>query len=206
MAGLRHPHIIGLMGAAVGDGGEPLLVTELMPLGSLWDLLRNQTVRLEAAMVLGILRGVARGMAFLHAGRPPVVHCDLKASNVLVGEAFQAKVADLSLSSHRRRPRAAGGRPARAVGTPLWMAPECLAGGPNSLEADVYSFGITLYEVMARAEPYEGEEVGPVLRGVRSGERRPPVPDGCSFKVCCLTRRGCLGRACRWASAELWCS
>jgi serine/threonine protein kinase len=183
MAGLHHPNIIGLMGAAVGDGGEPLLVMERMLLGSLWDLLRNQTVRLEEATVLGMLRGVARGMAFLHAGRPPVVHCDLKASNVLVNEAFQAKVSDFSLSSLGRRPSAAGGRPAR--GTLYWMAPECLAGGQNSVEADVYAFGVTLFEVMARAEPYEGEDSELVLQLVQSGELRPPIPGGCSFKVRC---------------------
>jgi serine/threonine protein kinase len=194
IAGLRHPNIIALMGAAGGDGGEPLLVMELMPMGSLWDLLRNQTVLLEEVMVLGILRGVARGMAFLHAGRPPVIHCDLKTSNVLINEAFQAKVSDFSLSSLSRWPLAgpAAGRPAR--GTPFWMAPECLEGGPNSVEGDVFSFGITLFEVMARAEPYEGENGELVLQGVQDGWKRPQIPDGCSFKVCSVERgveRGC---------------
>ena len=45
-----------LMGAAVGDGGEPLLVMELMGYGSLWDLLRNQSVRLDGDIVLQMLQ------------------------------------------------------------------------------------------------------------------------------------------------------
>ena len=51
---------------------------------SLADLLRNQTVGLEGGLVLQLVRGVARGMGFLHACRPPVVHGDLRASSVLV--------------------------------------------------------------------------------------------------------------------------
>jgi hypothetical protein len=56
VARMRHPNIISLMGAAVGDGGEPLLVMELMGYGSLWDLLRNQSVRLDGDIVLQMLQ------------------------------------------------------------------------------------------------------------------------------------------------------
>jgi serine/threonine protein kinase len=64
----------------------PMLVT------SLWDLLRNQMVALEGETLLLLLRGVAAGMAFLHAHDPPIVHSDLKSSNILVSGWFQAKV------------------------------------------------------------------------------------------------------------------
>ncbi len=60
--------------------------------GRLWDLLRNQTVALEGETLLPLLRGVAVGMAFLHAHEPPIVHADLKSSKILVSCWFQAKV------------------------------------------------------------------------------------------------------------------
>ena len=60
--------------------------------GSLWDLLRNQTVAMEGETLLPLLRGVVVGMAFLHAHEPPVIHTDLKSSNILVSGWFQAKV------------------------------------------------------------------------------------------------------------------
>ena len=121
-----------------------------------------------------------------------MVHCDLKASNVLVSDNFQAKIADLGLSrinkSSREHPngnRRAPSTAERARGTPFWMPPECLAGMSNSPESDVYSFGITLFEIMARTEPYEGQDPVTVLRGVQEGAMRPGVPEGCSFKVRC---------------------
>jgi len=189
LAHLRHPNIIPLMGAAM-DKDEPLLVMELMNLGSLWDLLRNETMEMEGSMALQILLGVVHGMSFLHASNPAIVHGDLKSSNVLVNDKFQARISDFGLSQKRRLAKC-------AVGTPFWTAPECLKGAVVEPSSDVYSFAITIWEVMSRREPYEGEDEREVLQGVREGWKRPVVPEGCGAKmesvmVDCWNQKHCL--------------
>ena len=174
---LRHPCITTVMGAVISAKSEPMLVMEYMDHGSLYDLLHNDSVVIDGELVLPILRDIAQGVRFLHAARPQVIHGDLKAQNVLVDSKFRAKVADFGLSQKKR---------VGATGTPLWMAPELLRGdSDNSDSSDVYSFGIMLYEVYSRKDPYEGEDHLEVLRQVADPavNKRPQVPMACPPKV-----------------------
>lgn len=75
---------------------------EFMEFGSLYDLLHNHTIVIEADSMLQMLRDVARGIRFLHSGRPQVLHGDLKARNILVDTNFRAKVSDFGLSQKKR--------------------------------------------------------------------------------------------------------
>jgi serine/threonine protein kinase len=173
LARLRHPCITTVMGAVLGDSDmeEPMLVMELMQLGSLRDLLNNDTLVLEGDIVQTILRDVVQGMRFLHAASPPIVHGDLKAANVLVDESFRAKVSDFGLNQKL----GSDGR-----GSRYWMAPEVIAGGKPSTASDVYAFGITLYEMFSRRTPYEGRSPGAVLDLVKAaGGLRPEIPEAC---------------------------
>lgn len=70
----------------------------------------------------------------------------------------------------------------RFVGTPLWMAPEVLFGQNYSFSADVYSFGIVMWEIVTRKWPWEDDASvtsGDRLRAVLLDEKRPPLPTGC---------------------------
>jgi serine/threonine protein kinase len=125
------------------------------------------------------LRDVAQGLRFLHAADPKVIHGDLKAQNILVSSNFRAKVCDFGLSHTRNNWLG-------AVGTPYWMAPELLRGeSKNTAPSDVYSFGIMLYEIYSRRDPYEGEDYKHVLRLARDPavNKRPPVPERCPKTV-----------------------
>ena len=133
-------------GAVIDPKSEPLLVMERMDHGSLYDLLHNDTFAMDGELLLNILRDIGQGVRFLHASTPLVLHGDLKAQNILVDGKFRAKVADFGLSQKKSL---------GVVGTPFWMAPELLRGEScNSSASDVYSFGIILYEVYSRKEPY----------------------------------------------------
>ena len=73
-----------------------------------------------------------------------------------------------------------------AAGTPFWLAPEILRGETtNTPESDAYAFGIILYEVYSRKEPYQGEDPREVLRLVADWNvnKRPPVPGACPPKA-----------------------
>jgi serine/threonine protein kinase len=90
------------MGAMIESGEDPLLVMELMDLGSLFDLLHNETLPLEGYILLQILRDVSQGMRFLHAAAPQVIFTVTKTHNVLVDSKFQAKIADFGLSQKKQ--------------------------------------------------------------------------------------------------------
>jgi len=183
---LRHPCITTVMGAIISRKEEPMLIMEYMYHGSLYDLLHNETIFLEGEQILPILQDIAHGLRFLHAAKPQVIHGDLKAQNILVDSRFRAKVADFGLSQKKH----IGG-----TGTPYWMAPELLRKeSQNKPATDVYSFGIILYEVYSRREPYEGENFMEVLQNVAdpSVNMRPPIPLDCpeeiqSFMSQCLS-------------------
>jgi serine/threonine protein kinase len=73
MSKLRHPCITTVMGAVVEHRSEPMLIMEYMELGSLYDMLHNDTVAMEMRMALDILRDVAQGLRFLHSANPRIV-------------------------------------------------------------------------------------------------------------------------------------
>eukprot|EP00547_Thalassionema_nitzschioides_P016529 CAMPEP_0194240680 /NCGR_PEP_ID=MMETSP0158-20130606/6778_1 /TAXON_ID=33649 /ORGANISM="Thalassionema nitzschioides, Strain L26-B" /LENGTH=1190 /DNA_ID=CAMNT_0038975425 /DNA_START=76 /DNA_END=3648 /DNA_ORIENTATION=+ len=195
---LRHPCVTTVMGAVITaakhDG--PMLVMEYMDHGSLHDLLHNDTLVLDGDLVLPILRDIAQGLRFLHAATPKVIHGDLKAANVLVDSKFRAKVADFGLSQKKRL---------GATGTPYWMAPELLRRESSTTAAsDIYSFGIILYEVYSRKDPYEGERYTDVISMIADPlvNKRPPVPPSCPKSVATLMQECVKGAAEFRPSAE----
>lgn len=183
LAKLRHPCITTVMGAVVDHKAEPMLVMEYMSQGSLYDVLRDESVDLDVdEHILPVLQDIAQGVRFLHAANPQVIHGDLKAKNVLIDSNFRAKVTDFGLSAKKQN---------SASGTPYWMAPELLRGeSSNNAKSDVYAFGILIYEMFSRENPYEGENHIEVLRAICDPRvnKRPPAPPGCSFKVADLMK------------------
>lgn len=144
--------------------------TEYMDHGSLHDMLHNETMVVDGEQILPILRDIAQGVRFLHSG--DVIHGDLKAANILVDSRLRAKVADFGLSQKKRL---------GATGTPYWMAPELLRGeSTNTTKSDVYAFGVILFEVYSRKEPYEDEEFSGVMEKLidPSMNKRPGLPKG----------------------------
>lgn len=182
LAKLRHPNITTTMGAVLAQGEEPMLVMEYMHNGSLYDAIRNETINLSSTEdILTIVQDIAHGLRFLHSANPQVVHGDLKTKNVLIDANFRAKVADFGLSAKSHHAKLG------ARGTPYWMAPELLTGEIqcNNAASDVYAFGVLLYEVYARENPYQGEDYDEVIRLVCDPTvcKRPPVPSTCPPQV-----------------------
>ena len=126
-------------------------------------------------LVKKVACGASRGMAYLHGGKPPVLHRDLKSANLLLDESYTTKVCDFGLSRLKAQERSMTGN----CGTVQWMAPEVLANMSYNEKADVYSFGIVLWELLSRECPYDGMTAIQCALAVLNRDKRPDIPKWC---------------------------
>ncbi|WVZ54259.1 hypothetical protein U9M48_005084 [Paspalum notatum var. saurae] len=157
---LSHPNLARLLGYC-DAGRDRILVYELLERGSLdaWlhgggDAEGGEAMTLPWPARLRVARGAAAALAFLHHGRrPPVLHRDVKSSNVLLGDGFEAKLADFGLARIVRGSPAKSHVSTQAAGTAGYVAPEIWAGVGATAKADVYSFGVLLIEMVTGHRP-----------------------------------------------------
>jgi len=193
MCQLHHPHICLLLGASV-DPPDLFLVTELMPRGSMDSLLHHaKRARDEQgeeklkevdksgkggmALLPWEVRGrmlleAALGIEYLHKHTPPIIHRDLKTNNLLVDEEWHVKISDFGLARLK-----AENKVMTAVGTMAWTAPEVFLGQQYSEKADVYSFGIIMWELLALEQPFQDMGGFQVAMRVSQDDLRPPIPE-----------------------------
>ncbi|XP_043705300.1 U-box domain-containing protein 52-like [Telopea speciosissima] len=179
MQRLRHPNVLLFMGA-VYSAERLAIVTEFLPRGSLFKTLHRNNLILDMRRRLRMALDVARGMNYLHNRNPPIVHRDLKSSNLLVDKNWTVKVGDFGLSKLKNATflTAKSGR-----GTPQWMAPEVLRNEPSNEKSDVYSFGVILWELMTESIPWAHLNSLQVVGVVGFMDRRLDVPEGLDPKV-----------------------
>ncbi|QCE08063.1 phytosulfokine receptor 2 [Vigna unguiculata] len=151
---LDHPNIVRILGYWA-SGPERLLVYEFIEKGNLdqWlhepDLSRSP---LSWETRVNIIRGVAHGLSYLHGLEKPVIHRDIKASNILLDSKFQAHIADFGLA--RRMDKTHSHVSTQFAGTMGYMPPEYIEGSNvANTKVDVYSFGILMIETMASHRP-----------------------------------------------------
>jgi serine/threonine protein kinase len=177
MSKLRHPNVLLFMGACL-EPGNLMIVTELMSQGSVYDLLHKHPEQLTFRKKMEIARGAAKGMNWLHQSKPvSFIHRDLKTGNLLVDDNWCVKVCDFGLTLVKKNEEKAN---YGAIGTPLWMAPEVLTNQAYDESADLYSFGIVLWELMTHKDPYpEINTFGEMLEKVCKQHHRPAIPESC---------------------------
>ncbi len=124
MCSLSHPGVLKCIAAGLTPPNV-LLVTEFMKRGTLFDVLYKQHIKLTWSMIRKIALQVAEGLA--HLQERNIVHRDVKASNILVDGAYNAKLGDFGLAGPPGPSSAAG-----VSGTYQYMAPEILSGAPHS--------------------------------------------------------------------------
>ncbi|XP_035004287.2 non-receptor tyrosine-protein kinase TNK1 [Hippoglossus stenolepis] len=186
MQSLDHPNIIRLYGVVLT---QPLkMVTELAPLGSLYDTLRSRQYEYPLVRLWLFAAQIVAGMDYLETRR--FIHRDLAARNVLLASREMVKIGDFGLmrglseeadhyvmSAHRRIPFA-------------WCAPESLRVGSFSHASDVWMFGVTLWEMFTYCEePWFGLSGRQILwRVEREGERLEKPPD-CPQELYAVVRK-----------------
>ncbi len=173
MSLLRHPHVVLFM-AAVIRPPYYILVMEYMMGGSLFDLLHNELLKeLPLSLCVRLMRQTACGMSFLH--QSGIAHRDLKSLNILLDDKGNAKVSDFGLTTMMQDTHAGSER--RVAGSVQWAAPEVLcADDTHSYDpfvADVYSFGIVMWELLRREVPYRDMQLVAITMAVVRDDLRP---------------------------------
>ena len=169
MRALRAPNILQFLGI-VFEPPNICIITEFMPLGSLYSVLHNSEFEIKWDTILNVLLDITRGMVYLHSCEPAVLHRDLKSNNVLVDDHLRAKVCDFGLST------VVSPGVTETCGTPSWAAPEVLTNGMFSKKSDVYSFGIVMWECLTRELPYPNLPETQIIVAVAYNGLRPSVP------------------------------
>ncbi|XP_048851456.1 atrial natriuretic peptide receptor 1 isoform X3 [Brienomyrus brachyistius] len=150
---LSHPNICGFVGAWL-ESPPLFLLTEYCSKGSLQDILRNESIRLDWTFKYSLMLDIVKGMDYLHRS-PLRSHGHLSSSNCVVDSRFVLKVTDFGLSSLRRPPGSQNHQ--NHWQRLLWRAPELLRGTTphnGTQKGDVYSFGIIVQEIVFRREPF----------------------------------------------------
>lgn len=145
---LNHAHLLNLLGYCE-EGGERLLVYEFMAHGSLHQHLHGKNMALDWVRRVTIAVQAARGIEYLHGyACPPVIHRDIKSSNILIDEEHNARVADFGLSL--LGPADSGSPLAELpAGTLGYLDPEYYRLHYLTTKSDVYSFGVLLLEILS---------------------------------------------------------
>nr|XP_043624065.1 proline-rich receptor-like protein kinase PERK3 [Erigeron canadensis] len=161
MTSIDHKNITPLLGVCVEDDNL-ISVYDLVPRGSLEDnlhgVMKDKSV-LSWEVRLNIAIGVAEALNYLHKECPrPVIHRDVKSSNILLSDKFEPQLSDFGLAiwgpttlpflSH-----------SDVVGTFGYLAPEYFMYGKVSEKMDVYSFGVVLLELLTRKRPISSDPV-----------------------------------------------
>jgi eukaryotic-like serine/threonine-protein kinase len=181
-AALSHPNILAVYDVGTFEG-VPYLVEELLDGESLRRRLAQGAIPVPAAVEIAVQ--VARGLAAAHGKH--IVHRDLKPENVFLTRDGTVKILDFGLAklvegapdgeaetlTHAPTGATALGR---VLGTVAYMAPEQARGLPVDHRADIFAFGVVLYEMLAGQRPFRGETATDTVAAILK-EEPPPLPE-----------------------------
>jgi serine/threonine protein kinase/Tfp pilus assembly protein PilF len=197
-AALNHPNILAIHDLGTHEG-SPYLVEELLEGSSLRERLKDGTLPCRSAVE--IARQIASGLAAAHA--KGIFHRDLKPENVFVTTDGIVKILDFGLA--KLDTRFAGAETATAattliketargvlVGTVPYMAPEQARGMPVDQRADVFAFGVVLYEMLGGERPFRGATPTDTVAAILKDEPSP-LPAHVPAALAAVVRR-CLAK------------
>jgi serine/threonine protein kinase len=178
-----HPNIVEMAGCCIQQAPW-LLVLEYLPFGDLRSVLKackNKAIELLEMEQLALLADCAAGMEFMEVAK--LIHCDLAARNVLIGERNVCKIADFGMTVELEKGAETITGAEGAMIPVKWCAIEILTNRTFSAATDVWAFGVLMWEVFAYgAMPYPGVPTRQISRKLMEGVRLS-APHGCSEPV-----------------------
>ncbi|KAJ8337323.1 hypothetical protein SKAU_G00385430 [Synaphobranchus kaupii] len=172
MASVENPHVCRLLGICLTSTVQ--LITQLMPHGCLLDYVKENKDNIGSQYLLNWCVQIAKGMNYLEERH--LVHRDLAARNVLVKTPQHVKITDFGLAkllnADEKEYRADGGK------VPIkWMALESILHRTYTHQSDVWSYGVTVWELMTfGTKPYNGIPASEIAGVLEKGERLPQPP------------------------------
>src|SRR3954471_10742295 len=165
-ARLAHPNVVIVYDSGE-EAGVPYLVMECLSGRTLADELAAGPLPLDR--VLQVAREVVAALRAAHAAG--VIHRDIKPSNALLTEDGHIKVSDFGIAKLTETLDQT--MTADLVATPVYLAPERIAGKPASTRSDLYSLGVLLYEAVTGRRPFDGNAPLAVMHAIEHGTVAP---------------------------------
>jgi serine/threonine protein kinase len=177
---LHIPHVVELY-ASIKLGTQFFMLMTYMPNGALGEWINNKTP-FDQPLRYKIACQITAAIKGLH--RYHILHRDIKSMNILLDENFNAKLADFGTAK-------IGSNEPELLGTPAWMAPEVIIGGPHTKASDVFGFTRVLWELFAWSLPFRDLNFIQIFEKTLNGENEE-VPETCPDKIKALIRWGLL--------------
>jgi coenzyme F420-reducing hydrogenase gamma subunit len=167
-ANLKHVNVLDIIDFITDDDGSTYIVMELIDGPTLADLMRPPA-RLPLDVALSVVLQMLAGLE--HAHNNGIVHRDVKPANVMLTRAGVVKIADFGIAQVSRLPTltAVG----EVFGTPYYMSPEQAMGRPLDHRSDLFSVGISVYEMVTGTLPFQGNTLAVLAKIIN--EPPPPI-------------------------------
>ncbi|KAL3624151.1 Proline-rich receptor-like protein kinase perk8 [Castilleja foliolosa] len=153
---IHHRHLVSLVGYCIAEN-QRLLVYNFLPNDTLHHHLHSEGKNvMDWASRVKVAAGAARGLAYLHEDcQPRIIHRDIKSTNILLDNNFEAQVADFGLAKLALELDLHTHVSTRVMGTFGYLAPEYASTGKLTEKSDVYSFGVVLLELITGRKPID---------------------------------------------------
>lgn len=167
-ARVNHENIVSIYGFHA-DPELTMLILEFVVGSSLGNIL-TRSQKVDWRVGLALMSGTLRGLGYAHS--KGVIHRDIKPDNILVSDDGVVKITDFGLATLEDAPKLT--RQGMVVGTPAYLSPESLSGGPADQRGDLFSLGVTFYETITGISPFQGESFSETMSKILKETPKPP--------------------------------
>ncbi|HLF20025.1 MAG TPA: serine/threonine-protein kinase, partial [Bacteroidota bacterium] len=168
---LNHPNILTIYDF-IEEQGESFIAMELVEGESLKTKIaeaKEKVSQLSISQVLGYADQMAQGLSKAH--EKGIVHRDVKSENIMVTTDGLIKIMDFGLA--KLKGKAGMTRAGSTVGTAAYMSPEQIQGEEVDEQADIWSFGVVLFELLTGEHPFHGEHESAMMYSITNEDPKP---------------------------------